>query len=159
MGYRSKILVFGFLFLTFSCGCASLKEGAKGFVGTSTRALEESRKDATAKVFKKDYSTVVEKAKEALKEIGAYIYAEDSAKGMIAVYVSEGDTTSVGLFFTAVDGNSTRVEVSSLSAYGKEFIAGQVFRFLEGKQLKKKAASDENILKIKTPQETDEKKK
>ncbi|MFA5362910.1 MAG: hypothetical protein WC335_06695 [Candidatus Omnitrophota bacterium] len=147
MVYRSRLLVFCLLSLIFSCGCVSLKEGAKGFAGVSTRALEESRKDAAVKVFKKDYSAVVGKAKEALKEIGAYIYAEDSGRGMIAVYVSEVDTTPVGLFFTAVDSGSTRVEVSSPSTYGKEFIAGKVFPFVDGKRLKKKTAQEADAKK------------
>jgi hypothetical protein len=147
MIYRPGFWAFSFLLLTFICGCVSLKEGAKGFAGVSTRALEESRKDAVSRVFKQDYSVVVDKVKEALKDIEAYIYAEDSGKGMIAVYVSEADTTSVGLFFTAVDARSTRVEVSSLSTYAKEFISGKVFAFLDGKPLKKKTAQESDAEK------------
>jgi hypothetical protein len=139
-----KLLAFYFLLLTFLCGCVSLKEGARGFAGVSTRVLENARSEAAARVFKKEYAVVVDKTREALKGIGAYIYAQDSAKGMIAIYVSELDTTPVGLFFTAVDGTSTRVEVSSPSPYARDFIARQVFAFLDGKTLKQKAAQAEN---------------
>ena len=131
-------LAFVFLFLTFLCGCASLKEGAKGFAGISTRVLEESRKDAAVKVFKGDYSSVADKTRDALREIGAYVYADDAAQGLIAAYVSETDTTPVGLFLRAVDAGSTRVEVSCPSIYARELFAGQVFALLGGKPLKKK---------------------
>ena len=113
-------------------GCATLWEGAKGFAGISTKSIEESRKSAILKKVKYDYNTCYSKTKEILiTHIGAYIYAEDLNRHMIAIYVSKEDTTPVGLFFKEIDAANTQIEVSSLSTYAKEFIAGKVFSVLE----------------------------
>jgi len=116
--------------LDFS-GCATVIEAGKGFVGISTKALEDNRKNALAKTFNCDYNTCYGETEKILKNIGAYIYARDSKKKMIAIYVSEQDTTPVGLFFKEIDANNTQIEVSSLSTYAKEFISGKVFSILE----------------------------
>jgi hypothetical protein len=112
-------------------GCATLGEWGKGFLGISTKVLEDKRAEAIKKSFNYDYASCYGKVKEALKEIGAYIYAEDKQQQLIAIYVSEEDTTPVGLFLTQ-EGQLTRVEVSSPSKSAKELIARRVFRRLEG---------------------------
>ena len=56
-----------------------------------------------------------------------YVYANDPRKDMIAIYVSDEDTTPVGVFLKAIDGNSTLIEISSPSTYAKETIARIVF--------------------------------
>jgi hypothetical protein len=63
--------------------------------------------------------------------IGAYIYVKDIKKHMIAIYVSETDTTPVGLFFKEIDKSNTQVEVSSPSTYAKELISEKVFKLLK----------------------------
>jgi hypothetical protein len=63
--------------------------------------------------------------------MGAYIYAEDAKKKMIAVYISETDTTAVGLFFSPIDANNTEIKISSPSTYAKEFISKKVFFALD----------------------------
>jgi len=126
------VLFFGLCFFVLF-GCAAVKESAKGFAGISTKALEEHRKDAIGKQFNFDKDTCYKKTLEALGKIGAYVYAKDLNKYMIAIYVSETDTTAVGLFFKEVGVNSTQIEVSSVSTYGKEWIAKKVFSALEGK--------------------------
>ncbi len=123
------ILIFAFCILN-SMGCAAITEGAKGFSGVSTKALEEARKDAIIKPFRHDYFTCYTKTLDILEKIGAYIYAQNIKKHMIAIYVSEADTTAVGLFFKEVDANNTQVEVSSPSTYAKELIAQKVFSAL-----------------------------
>jgi hypothetical protein len=50
---------------------------------------------------------------------------------MIAIYVSETDTTPVGLFFKEIDKSNTQVEVSSPSTYAKELISEKVFKLLK----------------------------
>ncbi|MDI6606544.1 MAG: hypothetical protein QME65_05345, partial [Candidatus Omnitrophota bacterium] len=77
------------------------------------------------------YDICYNESKRILKEKGAYIYAEDPAKKMIAAYVSETDTTPVGVFFKAVDDSHTQVEVSSPSTFGKEYISGKLFLSLD----------------------------
>ncbi|RJO64521.1 MAG: hypothetical protein C4540_03950 [Candidatus Omnitrophota bacterium] len=111
-------------------GCAGVKEGAKGFLGISTRELEKGRKEAAIKTFQCASSACYDTILATLKKIGAYVYAEDSNKKMIALYVSETDTTPVGIFLTEENKAATRVEVSSPGGYAKEFIAGKVFAVL-----------------------------
>ena len=114
-------------------GCATLWEGTKGLAGVSTRALEDNRKSAITKTFNYDYFTCYTKSLDILKHMNAYIYMQSIKKHMIAIYVSEQDTTPVGLFFKEIDATNTQVEVSSPSTYAKEFISGKVFSVLDKK--------------------------
>jgi hypothetical protein len=127
-----------FVFCSFSLsGCAGFQETVKGFKGVSTKVLEDNLKDAAAKEFKMDYKSCYYETKELLKGIGAYIYAEDTKKKLIAVYVSEQDTTPVGLFFKEIDKNKTQIRVSSPSSYAKELISETIFSAID-KSLKEK---------------------
>ena len=125
------ILLFAFCIFNFM-GCASLKEKYKGFLGISTKVLEDARGKAITKVFNYNYNTCYDKVKAGLTEIGSYIYAEDKNKHMIAIFVSETDTTPVGIFLKQIDANNTQVEVSSQSTYAKETVAKNIFSVLEG---------------------------
>lgn len=113
-------------------GCASLKEGAKGVAGLSTKVLEEGRKEGVRQTFDYDYATCYGKTKNILGSIGSYIYAQDQKKGMIAIYVASDDTTPVGLFFTEEKPGMTQIEVTSPSTFAKELIAKKVFRRMSG---------------------------
>jgi hypothetical protein len=117
-------------FVISTSGCAAITEGAKGVAGISTRALEEARKDAITKAFNYDYFTCYTKILDILKQIDAYIYTQDIKRHMIAIYVSEQDTTPVGLFFKEIDANNTQIEVSSPSTYAKELISTKIFSAL-----------------------------
>lgn len=129
-GFWFVILIFGFWVLDF-LGCASTKEATKGFFGISTKSLEDARKDAVKNAFKYDYKTCYTKVKSVLKEKGSYIYSQDIEKKMIAIYVSELDTTPVGIFFTVIDANNTQIEISSPSTSAKELISKRIFSALE----------------------------
>jgi hypothetical protein len=107
-------------------GCATLNEGAKGVAGLSTKALEEGRKDAIKMSFNCSYNECRDKVIKRLERYGSYIYARDEKQKMLAIYISEQDTTPVGIFFKIVDDNNTQIEVSSPSIYGKEFIAAKI---------------------------------
>lgn len=123
--------VLPFAFLIFSLfGCAQIKEGTKGFLGVSTDILEKGRVNAIKKEFDLDYNSCIAKSKQVLKNGEAYIYAEDLKKNMIALYVSEADTTPVGLFFKQIDATHTQIEVTSPSSYAKEFIAEMLVKGL-----------------------------
>ena len=124
------ILTAAFCFLsTVLSGCATVKEMGRGFAGISTKVLEDTRKDALKKSFTLDYNSCYAKVKKILGEKGkeSYIYAEDAGKKMIAVYVSETDTTPAGIFFTSEAKDKTLIEVSSPSVYAKEYIAKNIF--------------------------------
>jgi hypothetical protein len=129
---RVWLLVIGYWLLVSLLGCSIIKEVTRGFVGISTKALEDARGQAITKTFKYNYNTCYDKVKAALTAIGSYIYAEDKNKHMIAIFVSKTDTTAVGIFLKEIDANNTQVEVSSLSTYAKETVAKGVFSFLEG---------------------------
>lgn len=134
MNKRSVSIIVGYLLITVLSGCATIKETAKGFAGVSTQVLEDKRQDALKKSFVLDYNACYVKVKDILTEdpldtgvARPYIYSEDSQKKMIAIYLSETDTTPVGIFFTENDGANTTVEISSPSIYAKEEMAKIIF--------------------------------
>jgi len=118
-------------------GCARVKEATKCFMGTSTRCLEKGRKNAIVKTFNYDYFTTYTKALDTLKQAGSYIYAQDIKKRMIAFYVSSEDTTPVGIFFSEIDANNTKIEISSPSTSAKEEMSKKVFFGLEANDAQK----------------------
>jgi hypothetical protein len=134
-GFITKfILVSCYCFLvTGFLGCAAVTEGVKGVLGVSTRALEVGRKDALKETFAYNLEACYDKLKVDLVERGCYIYALDPKQKMIAAYVSNKDTTPVGVFFTRVDDSHTQVEVSSPSVWAKEFMLKRVSSILTGK--------------------------
>ena len=154
---RSKLFRLIVIFCVLSTvllGCATVKEMGKGFVGISTKVLEDKRKDALKKSFLLEYPNCYAKVKEILKEgQGVSIYSEDSRKKMIAFYLSETDTTPVGIFFTEEAKDKTLIEVSSPSIYAKELVAKNIFTALDT-LLKPKASPEgsglgENNISIK----------
>ncbi|MBP7216931.1 MAG: hypothetical protein KBA46_06580 [Candidatus Omnitrophica bacterium] len=125
------MLVLGVAIVAHCWGCASLKEAGKGFIGVSTKEIEAGRVNAITQQFPLDYKLSHLKVEDALKAMGAHIYAQDTNKGMIAAYVSSEDTTPVGIFLKPVDVNTTEVAVSSPSTSTKEIFAKQLFDKLQ----------------------------
>jgi hypothetical protein len=122
--------VFSAFFLVLSItlsGCAMLTEGFKGVAGVSTKILEDERPQAISQVVAVEQQAAFDKTLEILKEKGAYVYSRNRAKGLIAVYLSETETTPVGIFFTPLPDGKTKLEVSSPSSFGKESIAKKLF--------------------------------
>lgn len=115
----------GYCLLTL-IGCASMKEAGRGIAGTSVKILEETRADAVKKEFVSDSQTVTLRVKESLKKTGCYVYRQEPDKGLIAVYLSETDTTPVGIFLKGIDSGATLVEISSPSTYAKEFLMEKI---------------------------------
>jgi len=132
---QSRWSLFGAwcLVLGILSGCASLKETARGFAGVSTKVLEEGRKDAIMETCNLDYAACFTKTLESLKKQGAYVYSGDSKKHMIAFYVSDQNTTPVGIFFKEIDSRNTQWEVSSPSTYAKELFAKDLSDILNPK--------------------------
>lgn len=121
---RLVVLVYSLVFAL--TGCAIVKEAGRSFAGISTKSLEERRKDGIVKKFDFDLRTCYVRIRNFLVTAGAYVYAEDAKKRLLAIYVSKEDTTPVGIFLTELSPASTQVEVSSASTYAKELIAGRV---------------------------------
>jgi hypothetical protein len=113
---RISLIVLMFLIL----GCTGLKEGLKGFLGVSTKDLEERRTEAKVLVLNYDYFSSYHKVLDKLKENKSYIYKKTS--DLIAFYLSEEDTTPVGIFFSELDKQKTKLEISSPSLLAKEKI-------------------------------------
>lgn len=130
---RFVLVVTGYLLSAVLSGCSTVKEVSKGFVGVSTRVLEQERKNALKKSFALDYDRCYLKVKDILNQKGqeAYIYAEVPKEKLIAIYLSPADTTPVGIFFTSQEQGSTLIEISSPSIYAKEEIANRIFTGLE----------------------------
>jgi len=125
-------------------GCVSLKEGVKIFEGTSTKDVEDARKNASVKVFNYGYDICYAKTEKLLQNLtSASIYAK--TKDMIAIYYIDPDTTPVGVFFKAVDAAHTQVEVSSPSSPTKEYVAKVIFSGTAPK------AAGSSIIKIRKP--------
>jgi len=119
---RIFLIVLMFLIL----GCAGLKEGLKGFLGVSTKDLEERRTEAKVLVLNYDYFSSYHKVLDKLKENKSYIYKKTS--DLVAFYLSEEDTTPVGIFFSELDKQKTKLEISSPSSLAKE----KIFNLLSG---------------------------
>jgi len=141
------IVICTFVFGILISGCASLKETSKCVLGVSTKVLEDTRDGAIKRDFNQDYSSCYTTIKKALSITEAYIYKEEPAKNLIAIYISEQDTTPVGIFLTKIDEKNTQIEVSSPSTYAKELISKRIFDALEGKPIlpPEKGENEESI--------------
>lgn len=128
---RVWLLAISYWLLASLSGCATITETAKSIAGVSTKVLEDNRKTAIVKTINFDYSTPYTKTLEILTLMGASVYKQDKKSQTIAIYVSEQDTTPVGLFFKEIDQNNTQIEISSPSTSAKETIAAKLFYYLE----------------------------
>jgi hypothetical protein len=129
-GRRAVLLGLGFLL--FCAGCSvGMKESLRGVAGVSTKVLEDNLPGADSKEFNLDHDAAYSKVQKVIKEIGAYIYAVDKSRDLIAIYVTEEDTTPVGIFFKGLDNAKTLVSISSPSKFAKEIISGKLFSGLE----------------------------
>ena len=122
-----------YVFIIAAAGCATVTEGVKCVAGVSTKVLEDGRAKAIKKTFNFDYITCDAKVRKILKKTGAYIYADKKAEKLIAIYMSESETTAVGIFFTEVDPLNTQIELSSPSTDAKEIESKRIFDYLDGK--------------------------
>ncbi len=120
-------------FIALLSGCAGPVEIARGLAGVSTKVLEDGRSQAAARSFPGAYAACRDKVDNVLIENKVYVYARNEAKKMIAFYMSESDTTPVGVFFREIDSSNTEVAVTSPSRYAKQFIADRIAAEFEKK--------------------------
>lgn len=114
--------------LIIPLGCASIKDGVKGFLAISTKEIENARDKAIVRIIDRDYISCYRLAQVRLSEIGSYIYARK--KDLLAVYISQTDTTPAGIFFRQIDAQKTEVSIASPAADTKEFLAEKIFSAL-----------------------------
>lgn len=139
-----KLILIGFVVIV--SGCAAITEGAKGVVGVSTKIIDDYRATALIRKYNCSYDICKARVIKVLKNAEYSIYAQDENKGLIAAYVSEVDTTPVGVYITEVDAYNVKLEVSSPSPYSKEILAAKIFRSLAEFSLdlnERKAVTDE----------------
>jgi hypothetical protein len=117
-------------------GCAGFGETIRGIEGNSTRVLYETRPQAAAKEFRCNPEDCRQKAGEILAEMKTYVYRREP--GLIAVFVSETDTTPVGIFITPGEEESSRIEVSSPSSPARDAVSQKLFSALESRLKTKK---------------------
>lgn len=121
-----KKIMVALIMCVLLSGCTTLGNTFKAALGTSTKEIEESRAEASVKVFEYDYKTCYEKMEKLLNRMPLVsIYAKNDE--MIAVFYINPDTTPVGIFFKSVDATHTQIEISSPSTVAKEWIAKNVF--------------------------------
>ncbi len=133
MSYGKRALIILCLLLSAGmvAGCAGIKESLKQVAGISTQEIEAARPTAVVKTLEYEYDECFKKTEEALKSLGSYIYRRDQPKGMLALYVSDLDTTPVGIFFKIVDSTHTQLEIASPSSYTQESMAAKISLALE----------------------------
>jgi hypothetical protein len=144
------LILISFIFLS-SCAHGPI-ESTKSILGISTRALEEARTNGAYMVFDAELDACYNKTLEALKEIPAKVYMQNKTKGIIVAmgfrnntFGLKGDnlqndplneiidTTELGIFFTKLENNKTKIELSSLSSSLLEFASGKIFDKLQSK--------------------------
>ncbi len=115
-------------------GCAQVTEVGRTIWGTSTRALTDARIDAIVLNYECFYDecykavlglTSDQLIEDKFKEKTFKLFHENYIKGYIVIMGVEGnvDTTEVGIFFSHIKENVTKIEVSSLSTTAKEKVA------------------------------------
>lgn len=117
-------------------GCAGVKETVRGIAGNSTKVLYDTRAQAAAKEFPCGREECAAKVAEILMDMKAYVYAREG--DLTAVFVSEEDTTPVGVFLVSADEGKTRIEVSSPSSFARDTVAQKLFTGLDMKLKVKK---------------------
>lgn len=126
----SKSFLFASLAgLLILAGCANIKEMTRGALGISTNEIDLARPKAIKRVFACDYNTAYNNTLKALEKLNSYVYAKKS--DLIAIYISQEDTTVVGIFFKEIDPANTQLEISSPSTYGRDLMAKKLFPEVE----------------------------
>lgn len=157
MRFSKSLILISVIFLS-SCAHGPV-ESVKSILGVSTRALEEARINGSFMVFDADINDCYYKTLETLREIPARVYMQNRTKGIIVAMgfrnstfgIKETDlqsdplnevidTTELGIFFTKMESNKTKVELSSLSTSLLEFASEKIFSKLENKLKNEKDA-------------------
>lgn len=126
--YKNFLLfVFLWSFLMLG-GCARITETVKVMWGSSTKALEESRWQATSKTFACSLAACKEHIANIAREETLQVFMDNPKKKLMIVMGIPGSisTTEVGIFFSPVDSKKTKIEVTSLSLQAQE-TAAQIF--------------------------------
>jgi len=124
--YSFLVLVF------FLYGCGHITEFTKQIWGSSTKAVEGARSDASVKSFNCDYEACFDAVVKIAKENEVNIFINEKKKSRLVLMGIPGavDTTEVGVFFLTFNPQETKIEISSLSLLAKEKAAEIIFKDL-----------------------------
>jgi len=118
--YYSAV-IFCLLFLALN-GCARLTEPFKILWGSSMKALEEARPNASVSTFQCREEECFRQVLSIAKENHLTVFTSDPKKPLIVLMGFTGsiNTTEVGVFFSEIEPNKTKVEIVSLSPTAQE---------------------------------------
>ena len=110
-------------------GCARIQETTKVIWGSSTRALEEARSEAVAKVYQCSFEECYKEVSKIIELEELEIFIKERVKKYIVIIGIKGsvNTTEVGVFFTVLNEHETKIEISSLSTNAKVKVADIFF--------------------------------
>ena len=130
--YMFKITVLVLIVFLIN-GCAGITEFGKTFWGSSTRVLQNARKDALSKTYERPYDVCFNAVKDILEENEARIFMEDQEKYTMLIMEIERciSTTEVGIFFVEETPDMTKVEISSISPKAKRISSEFIFSALD----------------------------
>lgn len=126
-------LLIVFSLLSLSAGCAPGIEVSKKIWGSSTRDLEKARVNGIVRVYDATPSRCFDEALKAAVDLDFQIFIQSKAKASIVVMGVKGsvNTTEVGIFFSEVTDNKTKIYISSLSTNAKRIVAEKIFTKLD----------------------------
>ena len=128
--FLNLIVVFAFI---VCAGCAQTMEISKTIWGSSTRALEKARVNGIVKIYDQPVPRCYNEALKAAADSEFKIFIHDKSKATIVVMGIKGsvNTTQVGIFFSEMADNKTKIYVSSLSSNAKRIVAEKIFSKLD----------------------------
>jgi hypothetical protein len=108
-------------------------EIGKTLWGSSTRVLEQERRNAITKTYDKPYRDCMRSAIAVAGKKHWVIFKKDEIKGYMVVMGIKGcvNTTEIGIFFDNLSDHRTRIELSSLSTNAKRQAAKGLFHGLD----------------------------
>lgn len=141
---RYLLILFVFIF----CGCAQLTEFGRVLWGSSVRSMEKVRDQASGRTFECSFDACFDAVLalspeeddllESQHQKPFDVFSQDRIRSFIVVMGIKGnvDTTEVGVFFTEINDQRTKVDIASLSTSAKEKVEAAVFdeltlRFVE----------------------------
>lgn len=133
-----KYLIIIFV-ITFSFASCSPLETAR-LTGMSLKPFKTKGK-IYSQTFEKDLSTCYKETEKIIKSFEALLYRGSLKKGFIVsmgynqIFPSASYSTEVALFFTGVDKNKTKIQISSLNHNLSEFISEKIFQELKNPNL------------------------
>lgn len=128
MENKREFLYFAIVVFLWS-GCARVQETAKVIWGSSTRALDEARSESISKVFECNYDDCFREVLKIAELEEFEIFIKDKFNKHIVFMGIKGsvDTTEVGVFFSEIDGQAVKIEITSLSTNAKKNVAEILF--------------------------------